>query len=263
MQWPSPSATNCSTETLAPGQVLRDTELADEFGVARPTIRAAVQALVADGFVVRDRGRSVWVPIFAPADIADLYTARAAIELAAIDLIEQQSAPIDRALVAVARLQELPADAAWRDVVEADVAFHESLVASAASPRLLRLFQGLANETRLVIALQRSLYETVDDLVVEHQRIVNALKRKRFDSCRRLLREHFDLTVAALIGTCPVQRQDDLMSQFDNYRGLSFDCYGTLIDWDTGIVQSLQPWCAWRSIAIRKVRSSRHVHVLL
>ncbi len=39
---------------LAPGQVLRDTALADEFGVARPTIRAAVQLLTNDGLVVRD-----------------------------------------------------------------------------------------------------------------------------------------------------------------------------------------------------------------
>ena len=33
------------------------------------------------------------------------------------------------------------------------------------------------------------------------------------------------------------------MTQFQTYRALSFDCYGTLIDWETGILQSLQPWC--------------------
>jgi 2-haloacid dehalogenase len=38
------------------------------------------------------------------------------------------------------------------------------------------------------------------------------------------------------------------MTQFDQYQALSFDCYGTLIDWETGIVQSLQPWCAWRGV---------------
>jgi putative hydrolase of the HAD superfamily len=38
------------------------------------------------------------------------------------------------------------------------------------------------------------------------------------------------------------------MSQFGPYRALSFDCYGTLIDWETGLVQSLQPWCAWRGV---------------
>ena len=40
------------------------------------------------------------------------------------------------------------------------------------------------------------------------------------------------------------------MSELDHYRALSFDCYGTLIDWETGIVQSLQPWLAWRGVDV-------------
>ena len=187
---------------LTPGQVLRDTALADEFGVARPTIRAAVQVLTNDGLVVRDRGRSARVPEFTTADIADLYRARAAVEVAAVDLIERNASPaLQRLVDSLGRLQALGPDAAWRHVVEADVDFHESLVAVAASPRLLRLFHGLANETRLVIALQRELYESIDDLVNEHRRILDALRRKRFDSCRRLLRDHFEHSVAALATT--------------------------------------------------------------
>jgi DNA-binding GntR family transcriptional regulator len=186
---------------LAPGQVLRDTVLAQEFRVARPTIRAAVQVLVADGLVERDRGRSARVPQFAAADIADLYLARATVELAAVDMIERTGAPVQPVVASLARLQSLDARSAWRDVVEADVAFHHALVAAAGSPRLLRMFQGLANETRLVIALQRELYETVDELVTEHQRIVTAMKRKRFDSVRRQLGDHFQQTVTALSPT--------------------------------------------------------------
>jgi 2-haloalkanoic acid dehalogenase type II len=34
------------------------------------------------------------------------------------------------------------------------------------------------------------------------------------------------------------------VSDFDRFRALSFDCYGTLIDWETGIVDALQPWSA-------------------
>jgi 2-haloacid dehalogenase len=38
------------------------------------------------------------------------------------------------------------------------------------------------------------------------------------------------------------------VTNFDSYRALSFDCYGTLIDWETGIVNALQPWAAWRGV---------------
>jgi putative hydrolase of the HAD superfamily len=40
------------------------------------------------------------------------------------------------------------------------------------------------------------------------------------------------------------------VTDFDQYRALSFDCYGTLIDWETGILQSLQPWQAWRGVEL-------------
>jgi 2-haloacid dehalogenase len=32
------------------------------------------------------------------------------------------------------------------------------------------------------------------------------------------------------------------MSPFETYRVLGFDCYGTLIDWETGIAAALRPW---------------------
>ena len=32
------------------------------------------------------------------------------------------------------------------------------------------------------------------------------------------------------------------MTEFDGFKALSFDCYGTLIDWETGIAAQLGPW---------------------
>jgi putative hydrolase of the HAD superfamily len=32
------------------------------------------------------------------------------------------------------------------------------------------------------------------------------------------------------------------MSEFDRFHAMSFDCYGTLIDWETGIANALRPW---------------------
>lgn len=33
-----------------------------------------------------------------------------------------------------------------------------------------------------------------------------------------------------------------MSDEFDRFRALSFDCYGTLIDWETGITAALAPW---------------------
>src|SRR4051794_5918413 len=34
-----------------------------------------------------------------------------------------------------------------------------------------------------------------------------------------------------------------------NYKALSFDCYGTLIDWETGIAAVLAPWASEQGLA--------------
>jgi 2-haloacid dehalogenase len=38
------------------------------------------------------------------------------------------------------------------------------------------------------------------------------------------------------------------VDDYSAYRALSFDCYGTLIDWETGILAELQPWAARHGI---------------
>ncbi len=37
--------------------------------------------------------------------------------------------------------------------------------------------------------------------------------------------------------------------KFDEFRVLTFDCYGTLIDWETGILAVLRPWATRAGIS--------------
>ena len=38
-----------------------------------------------------------------------------------------------------------------------------------------------------------------------------------------------------------------------DFRVLSFDCYGTMIDWETGIMAQIRPWLAGRGVAVSDV----------
>src|SRR5512143_3747281 len=40
------------------------------------------------------------------------------------------------------------------------------------------------------------------------------------------------------------------MGDFDRFEAMSFDCYGTLIDWETGIANALRPWAARNGLGI-------------
>ena len=43
---------------------------------------------------------------------------------------------------------------------------------------------------------------------------------------------------------------DDLNVKLSDYEALSFDCYGTLIDWEAGIAAVLAPWAATHGLTI-------------
>lgn len=41
-----------------------------------------------------------------------------------------------------------------------------------------------------------------------------------------------------------------MVDEFAPFRALSFDCYGTLIDWETGIVGALRPWAKRHGLTV-------------
>ncbi|HEY4608689.1 MAG TPA: HAD family hydrolase [Ilumatobacteraceae bacterium] len=40
------------------------------------------------------------------------------------------------------------------------------------------------------------------------------------------------------------------MTDFDRFEAMSFDCYGTLIDWETGIANALRPWATRNGLGL-------------
>lgn len=174
------------------GEQLRDTELATEFGVARPTVRAAVQMLVADGLLERGRGRSAEVRSFTAEDAVDLYRLRRPIEGVAVELVIARKRPIDAVETAMRAFAALPDDVSWDVVAEHDVAFHRAVFEAAASPRLLRTFDDVSAETRLLVAQLRPAYSSVSHLAHEHELLLLALRAGRLGDARRAWAEHFD-----------------------------------------------------------------------
>ena len=55
---------------IAPGAPLPEADLTREFGVARPTVRAAIQTLCHEGLLQRERNRSAFVPVLGPTTSA-------------------------------------------------------------------------------------------------------------------------------------------------------------------------------------------------
>ena len=72
---------------LLPGTPLREAALAAELGVSRSTLREAARVLASEGLVRYQMNRGIVVTEIAAEDVADIYAARAALELAAVDAL--------------------------------------------------------------------------------------------------------------------------------------------------------------------------------
>ena len=174
------------------GTLLRDTELAVEFGVARPTVRAAVAELVSDGLLERGRGQSARVRSFTAEDALDLYRLRRPVEAAAVEIVLREGRSTDGIAAAARDFTALPADAGWDQVADAHSAFHRAVFEAAGSPRLLRAFDALAAETRLLVAQLRPAYDRIADLAAEHEALLTALRRGDLAAALAAWSDHFD-----------------------------------------------------------------------
>jgi DNA-binding GntR family transcriptional regulator len=175
---------------LRAGQVLRDTFLAEELGIARPTARTAVLRLIAEGLLEREPGHSARVRTFTAADVADIYAVRRLIEFEAVRIITIERR--DTAGIADAYRAFENAGDTWEAGPDADAHFHTAVVAAAGSPRLSRTFAGLASEMRLLVALLRTRYATLGELADEHAGLLATLRAGDTHRALALWAEHID-----------------------------------------------------------------------
>jgi DNA-binding GntR family transcriptional regulator len=164
--------------SLPPGRQLNEAELAARFRVSRGPLREAMQRLVQEGLLRSERNRGLFVVELDPDDVRDIYFARAAIERAAVMLILQSEpkqvatrlASVHREMKAAARRSDYTA------LSDADLRFHEVLVAQSGSKRLARMYATLLVESRMCLTAMQDTYQFPDEVVEEHGAIMAAIR---------------------------------------------------------------------------------------
>jgi DNA-binding GntR family transcriptional regulator len=187
--------------SIQPGAQLGEAELANRLGVSRGPLREAMQRLVQEGLLRSEPNRGLFVIELTADDVFDIYLARTAIERAAVAAIVDRdrlgsAAVLAKAHAALARAAKR-GDA--KAVSDADLAFHQTLVAEARSPRLLRMHDTLLAETQMCLAALELADYVPDDVVAEHGAIVDALRAGDRRRIERLLTSHADDALRRLV----------------------------------------------------------------
>jgi DNA-binding GntR family transcriptional regulator len=161
------------------GEALREVSLAETLGTGRSAVREAVRQLIQEGLVDYEPHRGAFVRVMSLADRLDVYVAREAIETGAARRILDAPPPdlsdLRAALEELAAIAD-GADEVTEPVIDADIRFHQELVALAGSPRLVRAFETLAAETRMLLRHHPSY--PLSTYVTDHVRLLEAFERR-------------------------------------------------------------------------------------
>lgn len=183
------------------GTTFTESAVAEQFGVARPTAKLAIERLVSEGLLKREPHHAARVPELSRDDIVDLFDNRTIIESAAISkLASAGTIPAD-ALAAHHALLALDEPSA-----ALDIEFHRALVTGQGSPRLIRAHSLLMGEIELSIGqVLANRLRTAEDVASEHQGILDAVTAGDSAVAERLTREHItrsrDLLLRRIDGT--------------------------------------------------------------
>lgn len=185
---------------LAPGRPVTEAWVADRFGVARASGKAAIEKLVAEGVLQRTVHRSARVASLDEASVRDIYRTRRRIESEALrELAAQRIVPP----VAVAANDEIARHAGGSsvDIVDPDMRFHIAIVDAIGSERTSRAYEALVAEVRLCMSqVQGRSLVSVETIHTQHRAILEALEAGAEQRAVDILREHLSGAEDRLVG---------------------------------------------------------------
>lgn len=157
-------------------------QLAEQFGVSRPVVREALGMLSTLDVIDIQMGRGAFV---ISADVSteprtdygllDIVDAREAIEAGALRLAKQRAGRAEQLEVRLA-LESLEAAALENgETADPDLALHRSIVLSARSPLLLKLWQDLNDEIAQTIRVSPHGRSMSSDILRDHKRLASGV----------------------------------------------------------------------------------------
>jgi|tagenome__1003787_1003787.scaffolds.fasta_scaffold20910449_1 DNA-binding GntR family transcriptional regulator len=188
------------TGALPPGTPLRETALATELGVSRNTLREGLRLLVAQGLVAQQLYRGAVVETLTTQRVREIYTARRAVELHAVD--ESGRAPDDgfaAMLGAVAAADRALARQQWGDVGTASLRFHQAVVALLGSEVLDEFFAQIVAQLRLAFGAATDEAGFQAPWIERDRGIAQLLVEGRRAEAREAMRDYLDASEQAVL----------------------------------------------------------------
>jgi DNA-binding GntR family transcriptional regulator len=173
-----------------PGDRIRETEVAGEFGVSRTPVREALRRLGSDGLLHFESWRGAVVARLDRQQISELYAMREVLEGAAARMAAQH---IDEAEIGLLRLlldqaEQVPEDPLR--LAQLNRKLHQTIYAAAHNQYLLQTLGQLENALALLRGTTYAVSGRAHSAALEHRTMVEAICRRDADVAECAAREH-------------------------------------------------------------------------
>ena len=187
-----------------------ETTLAPQLGVGRSTMREAIRQLAGRGILTTRQGSGVFVHAVVPVDdwdsfviratIASILEARIAIECEAAALAAERCTGDDLVAIRTALARRGREVVTIDARVDADMAFHRSIVTASQNELLIELFDTFAARSReaMVQMLELSGEPATEADQLVHAEIVEAVEARDAAVARDLSRSHLEALRTAI-----------------------------------------------------------------
>jgi GntR family transcriptional regulator, rspAB operon transcriptional repressor len=194
---------------LPPGTVLGEAELAEAIGGSRTPVRQALGLLLQEGLIEIGPRRQTIVRGFTPAHRQEMLLLREALEGVAVRRACEvmELGDIDHLRILIIRQRRAAAGGRDDEFLELDEQFHLKIAEGARLPILHAFLGQLRGFVRVARVGASRPPRVLEEVVSEHERIVDALEARDVPAALRALEDHLERSdYSAVRATVEVSR---------------------------------------------------------
>lgn len=181
-----------------PGESLNERNLSNDFGISRTPVREALQKLSMEGWVLNAPYKKNEVRKFSLEDIVEAQKVRSALEVLAIKEIVDKITHAD--LKHLEKLVEKQKKTPDHDkFIQIDREFHDYIYEKSNNSLLISLMENINDIVRYFGILALDLPGRNEVAIIEHENILEALRKKDINLVVEKMEAHMENTTAAIV----------------------------------------------------------------
>jgi DNA-binding GntR family transcriptional regulator len=179
-----------------PGEQLKESRLAEQFGISRGPIREAVRILVQEGLLVQKDGRLM---VFDPSfqDLVELYQCREYMESLAAKLAAEQitETELEELASILSKTKEAIAADNRKLISRWNTEFHDKIILASRNKELIRVLSTIRPKVSFIRNNGHQAYFREDNFIEEHERIYQRIHARDEMNAEKEMKRHIQIDI--------------------------------------------------------------------